>query len=213
MKKGIPENHLHVIYNGLPKENFKLIREDIVQTLREKFNIKKGDVVVGCVSRKKKQYQLLQALKNIDSSVKVIFAGIPPGTLDENIEEEKVQQEIIYAGILDKVEIMNLYKLFDVMVLPSTTEGFGLVLVEAMGAGTPVIGTRAEGIIDVLDNEKNGLWFDDENIDELAEKINLVLYDKDLRNRLIQNGKKAAFERFSIENTILNYEIFFQSLL
>ncbi|MBL7112137.1 MAG: glycosyltransferase family 4 protein [Bacteroidales bacterium] len=212
-KMGIPEKHLKVIFNGIPVENFDLIDEAIVSDLKIKHYLKKDDIVIGCVSRRKKQYQLLEALTHLPDHIKVIFVGIEPGILDELILEKGLKNEFIYAGIVDKKTVMNYYKLFDVMVLPSTTEGFGLVLVEAMGAGTPVIGTRAAGIIDVLDDQKNGLWYEDENTMELAEKINQVLHDAELRDRLIENGKNAAFERFSIEQTVFNYEQFFQSVL
>jgi glycosyltransferase involved in cell wall biosynthesis len=213
IKLGIPEKHLYVIFNGIPVENINLINETIASDLKIKHGLNKDDVVIGCVSRRKKQYQLLDALTHLPDQIKVIFVGIEPGILDELIHEKGIRNEIIYAGIVDKKTVMNYYKLFDVMVLPSTTEGFGLVLVEAMGAGTPVIGTRAAGIIDVLDEQKNGLWYEDENTGELADKINQVLHDAELRNRLIANGKKAAFERFSIDQTVINYEQFFQSLL
>ena len=213
IKLGIPEKHLYVIFNGIPEENFNLIDETVVSDLKIKHGLKKDDEVIGCVSRRKKQYQLLDALTHLPDNIKVIFVGIEPGILDELIHEKEIRNEIIYAGIVDKKTVMNYYKLFDVMVLPSTTEGFGLVLVEAMGAGTPVIGTRAAGIIDVLDEQKNGLWYEDDNTSELADKINQVFQDGELRNRLIDNGKKAAFERFSIDQTVLNYEQFFQSAL
>jgi len=213
LKLGIPENHLHVIFNGIPAEIFKLVDEDIVSGLKEKHGIKENDVVIGCVSRHKRQYQLLDALSFLPEDIKVIFVGITPGRLDELIHEKGIKNEIIYAGILEKETVMNYYKLFDVMVLPSITEGFSLAILEALGVGTPVIGTRAAGIIDVLDEQKNGLWYEDENSRELADKIKQVLHDDDLRNRIIENGKKTALEQYSIEQTVLNYENFFKSVL
>jgi glycosyltransferase involved in cell wall biosynthesis len=213
IKKGIPENHLQVIFNGIPRENFSMMDNSVVKELKLKHGLGSNDVVIGCVSRRKKQYQLIEALTNLPEEIKVIFVGIEPGILDGLIREKGIKNEIIYAGIVDKRTVMNYYTLFNVMVLPSTTEGFGLVLVEAMGAGVPVIGTRAEGIIDVLDDQKNGLWYEDGNAVELAGKIRQVLEDADLRNRLVGNGKKAAFERFSIDQTVLNYEKFFESVL
>ena len=209
---GIPENHLHVIFNGIPHEDFNLIDDTVVNELKKKHGLKNEDTVIGCVSRRKKQYQLLEALSHLPENIKVIFVGIEKGILDEAIREKGLKNEIIYAGIVDRKTVMNYYRLFDVMVLPSTTEGFGLVLVEAMGAGIPVIGTRAAGIIDVMDNQQNGLWYEDENTRELADKIMQILTDPALRNRLVENGKKAAFGRFSIEQTVLNYEQFFQSI-
>lgn len=213
IKKGIPEKHLYVIFNGIPPDNFSLIDETFAAELKTKHGLRSDDVVIGCVSRHKKQYQLIEALTYLPENIKVIFVGIEPGILDDLVREKGIKNEIIYAGIVDKKTVMNYYRLFDVMVLPSVTEGFGLVLVEAMGAGTPVIGTRAAGIIDVLDEQKNGLWYENENSKELADKIRQVLEDSGLRNRLIENGRKAATGRFSIDQTVVNYEQFFESLI
>jgi glycosyltransferase involved in cell wall biosynthesis len=108
---------------------------------------------------------------------------------------------------------MNYYKLFNVSVLPSTSDGFGLVLVEAMGSGVPVVATKSTGIIDVLDNQKNGLWFEDNNIEELSKKLEMAIYNKQLRTELISNGLKAAHDRFTIHKTIFFYERFFQEII
>ncbi len=210
VKKGIPENHIHVIYNGLPKARFAQADDQKTESLRQKYGLKPQDKVIGCVSRPKKQDQIIRALPYLnDESIKVIFAGVPTGKYDDIIQELDIKNEIIYAGIVAGNEIMSYYKLFDVSILASITDGFGLVLLEAMGQGIPVIGTKAQGIMDVLENQKNGLWFEHEHIKKLAECIKIVLYDDAKRQELIKNGKIAAFETFSITRTIENYERFF----
>lgn len=213
IRQGFPSDHLQVIYNGTPRSQYDVVKDERVEQLREKFNIKPHDVVVGCVARMKKQEQLIKALPLMDETIKVIFAGIPLGSLDHVIQRYRVKNPIIYAGDVDHHDVLHLYKLMDVNVLPSTMDGFGLVLVEAMALGTPVVATRAGGIVDVVEDKVSGLLYENENIEDLANKIKLVLYDKALREKLIANGKVTALEKFSLEKTILNYEQFFYNLL
>ena len=106
--------------------------------------------MIGCVARMKRQDQLVEALAQLDPTWKVIFVGIEPGSLDHLVEKHQVTQKIIYAGKLDHKETLASFRLMTVNVLPSDMDGFGLVLVEAMAMGTPVIGTNFGGIKDVV---------------------------------------------------------------
>ena len=210
---GYPPSHLEVIYNGTPASQYKVVALEKVSSLRNRLGVKEGDRVIGCVSRMKEQEQLIKALALLPSDIKVVFAGIKPGSLDKFVRLYGIKNEIIYAGILNRTEVLNLYKLFDVNVLASTMDGFGLVLVEAMALGTPVVATNAYGIKDVIAHEVNGLLFENGDINGLANQILRVFNDHSLRNMLIENGKKTAFDTFSIERTINAYEIFFSNLL
>lgn len=214
VQKGFPEAHLHVIMNGIPPERFTNLHPEKTLALRQQFGLQPHDVVIGCVARRKKQEQLLQAMALLNRpQITLLFAGIEPGSLNHIAQKLQLKNRIIYAGMVPNHEIMDYYPLFTLCVLPSTMEGFGLALVEAMGMGVPVIGTRSQGMIDVLDNEKNGLWFDDGDIATLARKINLLLTDAATRNRLIEQGKRAAASDFSMNRTIEQYEQFFTRLL
>lgn len=206
---GIKEDHIEVIYNGIPESFYEGFQEEKMLELRKRYGLKEEDTVIGVMARMKKQDHLIQAARHLPASYKLLFAGIEKGSLDKLIKQEAIKQEVIYAGIVPREEVIHHYPLCDLMVLPSVTDGFGLVLVEAMGLGVPVIGTRFAGIIDVIDQEKNGLWYEDDDTKELAKKIQRVLTDPELKSKLIRNGKKAAFGRFSLKNTIDEYERFY----
>ena len=79
--------------------------------------------------------------------------------------------------------------------------------------GTPVVGTNFGGIKNVIKDGVNGLLYPNEQPSELAEKIRLLLEDKDLREQCITEGKKTALEEYSIERTISHYEAFFEQLI
>ncbi|HNL08232.1 MAG TPA: glycosyltransferase family 4 protein, partial [Chitinophagales bacterium] len=125
-----------------------------------------------------------------------------------------VANRLRYAGVVPFEELLAYYSIATLKVLPSTMDGFGMALIEAMGMGVPVIGTRSQGIIDVIGaDEKNGLLFDDNNIPQLVQQIQRFLSDEILRKHYIEQGKKALVEQFSIQRTIQEYEQFFQTLL
>lgn len=213
IRMGIPASHLKVIYNGLPRERFESHDPDRSQALRKQYGILPSDKVIGCVGRRKKQEQLLKALKFLPHDLKVIFVGIEKETLEPHISNETYHQQIICTGSVQPQDVMNFYPLFDVNVLCSTTDGFGLVLAEAMGMGIPVIGTNSQGIKNVIEDGISGLLYEDENSQMLAEQIQKILQDEGLREKLIKNGLERAHNTFSMDHTVRNYEAFFSNLI
>ena len=212
--KGIPASHIEVIYNGTPKNKYKNINPETVTRLKKNFQIEKGDFVIGCVSRKKKQEQILQALTLIEFPVKVLFVGIAQQTEYKTILSSLPEQHKIYfTGLLGPSEVLNYYKLFDCKVLASTMEGLSQSLLEAMALEVPVIATHAAGNPELVKNGQNGFTFEDGNINDLANKIRILHENIDIRRKFIVNGTKTVFKEFSIENTINNYQIFFEELI
>ncbi len=91
------------------------------------------------------------------------------------------------------------------LVLPSLAEGFGLVLIEAMAAGVPVIGTDAPGIRDVTRDEQTGLLVQFGSITEMSEAIRRVVKDLPLRRKLIEAGLQEVRQRFSWDQVLPLY--------
>lgn len=214
IEKGMPGHHLHVIHNGIPFERYNQWSNQQVAQFREKWDIGLHDKVIGCVSRMKKQEQIVRAVSELgNESVVLIFAGIKPGSFDSLAESLGLKNRIIYAGTVETTQVLNLYRLFDVSILASTMDGFGLVLLESMAMDCPVIATRAGGIPDVVTDEENGLLYEDGDILELASQMRRALGDEELRQRLIVNGRETACNRFTMENTIDEYERLFAELI
>ncbi len=91
------------------------------------------------------------------------------------------------------------------LVLPSLAEGFGLVLIEAMAAGVPVVATDVPGIRDVVQNEQTGLLVPPSNPTALASAIRRVIEDRPLRERVVRNGSVQVRERFSWDAVLPQY--------
>ena len=90
------------------------------------------------------------------------------------------------------------------LVLPSEAEGFGLVLIEAMAAGVPVVATNVAGIRDVVRHGETGLLASSD-CGDLALVIRQVILDEGLRRRLIRGGLAEVRSRFSWENILTDY--------
>lgn len=206
VRDGIPKEKIVVVYNGIPLEDFDRPDERKIRELRERYHIPPGEKVLGAVARLAKEKGhgvLLRALRRVDcDDYKLLILG-------EKCEHQWLLDEIKSLGLSNKVELCGFhqdiapfYHLFDIKILPSTADGFPLSLLEAMASDTPVIGCRAGGgISELIKDGVNGFLFSKDNDYELANKINILLTNNTLRQRLIKAGKETV-KRFSIEDTV-----------
>ena len=93
-------------------------------------------------------------------------------------------------------EIPSLMNAFDLSLLPSRGETFGLVVIEAMAAGVPVIGTDAEGVPEIIRHRENGMLVPPEDSDALADTIRCLVEDNGLRQRLGRRARQDTIERY-----------------
>lgn len=103
-----------------------------------------------------------------------------------------IEKNVIFFDPCNQKLLVEAYSQSDVFVLPSNFETFGMVLVEAMAAGTPVIGSRIGGIVDVIDDGKTGLLFPSGDHKILSEKILEILENRKLKDMMGQNAKISA---------------------
>jgi glycosyltransferase involved in cell wall biosynthesis len=92
----------------------------------------------------------------------------------------------------------ELMQLCDVVVLATWQETFGLVLIEAMGVGVPVIGSNAGGVPEIIEHGRSGLLFETRNAASLAEQLRTLHDDPALRALLAAEGQRVARERFAV---------------
>ena len=214
VQKGFPAAHLTVVHNGMDTSLFSQpLEEQKVAALRRQLHLSATDVVVGCVARRKEQVQLLQAATLLPSEVKLLFVGVEQSAFAEAVQQLSLQDRVRFVGTVSQADLPLYYALMSVHVLPSTMDGFGRVLVEAMAAGVPVVATRAQGLVDVVGAEEEcGLLFEDGEVKQLREQINRLLSDETMRQHYIEQGKKRA-AHFTVERMVERYEVVFQQLI
>lgn len=130
---------------------------------------------------------------------KLVIAGDGPekDNLLTQIKSLHLEQNVCLVGAVRNKDLPKFYNTADLFVLPSLKEGLGVVLLEAMACGTPVIGSNVGGITDIIKDNENGLLTKPKDPTDIANKITQLLSNEKLRRKLSENGLKTVKERFS----------------
>ncbi|KAF5083740.1 D-inositol-3-phosphate glycosyltransferase [anaerobic digester metagenome] len=198
----IPYNRINsqVIPMGINPEEF---------SSKPHFDIKhqKNILFVGRLITLKGTDILIEALKNIhveDNSIQLFIVGEGPEqkSLEILASDLDITSNVRFLGNLPRNELGMCYKNASVFVLPSITykdqsEGLGVVLLEAMASGAPVIGTDTGGIPDIIKDGINGLLVPPGDPYALADAIIRIFENPDLADRFREAGLKTVRERFS----------------
>ena len=113
-----------------------------------------------------------------------------------------IKDKVYFTDVLPYKEVYNHLFTWSIFVLASEFEGFGLVLIEAMASGTPVIASNVDAIPEIIDDNINGLLFKTKNPADLAKKILRLLKDKELEKKLIYNAQKKVRDKFLIDKMV-----------
>lgn len=186
--------------HGLPKERFIVINncldplmelplnKDKSTTLMDRYGLNKENTILLTVSRMReteidKGYdKVLQAISELGknlSGLRYLLLGdydeMEKKRLDEKIRELRIEQAVIFAGMIPDDEMADHFRLADLFIMPSTKEGFGIVFIEAMFYGLPVIAGNKDGSCDALGNGEFGILADPDNINGLTEAVKTML--------------------------------------
>jgi len=184
------------------------------QALRERYGVRNGERVVLTVARlapheRYKGYdrviRALPLVNEIAGPVRFIVVG--KGEDKERLEAVSsvlgVRPMVTLAGFVSDEELADHYRLADVFAMPSTGEGFGIVFLEAMGCGTPVVAGNRDGSVDALANGRLGCLVDPNSIEAIASGIGATLlgrglplwFDRSsLRAAVVMRFGRAAFQ-------------------
>jgi len=189
------------------KANFYAIENSVNHLFFNDSNRPKNEkafLFVGRISPEKGIETLLDAtdrLKTKGMRPSINILGVPSDKkysrlIERKIRSAKLELEIMFRGIVSQDKVASYMAGSVALILPSRYDAFGLVLAEAMATGTPVIASRVGGIPYVVDDGKTGLLFEPGDVVALAEKMMLLMKDKDLRRLMGQHGKQEAMKRF-----------------
>ncbi|MCF7830908.1 glycosyltransferase family 4 protein [Candidatus Gracilibacteria bacterium] len=205
------------IWNGIGEEFYE-VSDLEKKTVKEKFGLGKDFLLyTGNWREHKNLVRLLRAFKKVlekgHSPLQLVITGKSdpyyPEVL-ETIKELELQDKVKLLGLVSEEDLVRLYNTASVYVFPSLYEGFGLPPLEAMKCGTPVVASHVSAIPEVCGDAV--LYFDPENILDMAEKINLLLTDSTLQQDLVKKGyehvkqfswEKCASETLKIYDSVL----------
>ncbi|TFE03982.1 glycosyltransferase family 4 protein [Jeotgalibacillus salarius] len=197
------ENRMELLNMGVDSSVFK--PHDRIKA-RENLQIpydERALLFVGNIIEQKGVMDLIEAIDHLkksgsfdQSTLYLIGANKNPAfftLLQEEISKRKLDDVVRYVGTKNQKELAEWMSASDVFVLPSHIEGFGLVALEAMSCGTPVIASRTGGLPYLLD-QQSGHLVEPKNAASLAEGIRTVLSDPSYREKLRENGFNRAAE-------------------
>lgn len=156
----------------------------------------KGSICfIGRLSKEKNLFALLEALKGLPYSLSIIGSGEQAAQLREFARKNQVKES--FLGNIPNHELPNILNQHELFILPSLWEGMPKTLLEAMSCGLPVIGTKIDGIREVIKDGWNGILCNTDS-DSMREAIMSLIENEELKKRLGLNARKTIEERFSL---------------
>lgn len=195
-----------------------------VDSSKFNYNLDEGEsnliLFVGRFERRKGIHVLLDSLKYLKNPVKLVI--IAPEIDNEyfneimiRIAEENKNKKhaILYLGSLSQGEIVKWQHKATLLACPSLTEDFGMVIVEAMSCGTPVIASQLGGITDIIDDGENGLLVPGGNPEKLAEAVMYLLGDENLQMTLAHEARKKVEKEYTWDAVVRKLRDIYVKLL
>ena len=182
-----------IIPNGIDLENFSTPKEPIPDLNDGKTNI----LFVGRMEKRKGFRYLLEAygkLKWENPNIRLVVVG--PGTPDRDcyrIMSERNLQDVVFAGTVSYEDLPRYYQTAHICCAPATgRESFGIVLLEAMASGKPVVASNIQGYAAVVEHGRQGLLAPPKDSNKLAEALSFLIEAPKLREQMGAAGRERA---------------------
>ncbi|MEC3906219.1 glycogen synthase [Tamlana sp. 2201CG12-4] len=231
----VSEDKVKVIYNGINLQQYNVTSE--TSTL-DNYGVDKTKpyvLFVGRITRQKGIIHLVNAIKYIDPDTQIVLCAGAPDTpeiakeMEDSVNEvKKTRNNVIWIDkMVTKEEIIQLYSHADVFCCPSIYEPFGIINIEAMACNTAVVASAVGGIKEVVVDGETGILVPLEQQQEapfepidpdkfsrdLAEGVNKVINDKNLRETMAINGRKRVEDYFDWIAIAKQVEDLYKSLI
>jgi N-acetyl-alpha-D-glucosaminyl L-malate synthase BshA len=149
--------------------------------------------------------------ESMDARLVLVGDGPEYGRTRELVEKLEVEEYVRYVGVVD--DVTQILAAADVLLLPSETESFGLVALEAMASGVPVVASDVGGLPEVVEHGVTGFLAPVGDVDAMAGYCLELLEDCSGPKRYAANARKRAVEKFDYRSIIPQYERIYERLL
>jgi len=192
---GIPKSKIKIVLNGIDVEKFKPSSDLKIENLI---------LFVGRLDPKKGLPVLLKALEYLRTKVHLIIIGPPSRpwffkyclSLIDKVSKNTIHK-VTYLGTCSQEKLIKWYQKASVLVCPSLSELFPMVILEALSCATPVIATNVGAIPEIVKNYENGILVPPRNAMRLSEAIQYLLDNRKIRLKFGEDGRKFVFKNFS----------------
>ena len=206
-QEGVDPAKIRVIHNGTELAALRAGVWD-VEAERRRLGIEPGELVIGCVANfnpVKGHAALIEAfhrLRRVIPRSRLLLAGDGPmrDQIREAVASHGLEGAVLMTG--SSRDVGREYRLSDVVVLPSRSEGFSNSIVEAMGLGRPVVACRVGGNPEAIEDGVTGLLVEPFDPEALAGALARLAGDEPMRRRLGEAARAEAERRFSLETML-----------
>lgn len=191
--------NVSVVPNGIdvnrfnPKVDGSVVRRKLTRNDREKLVM-----YVGRISREKKLETLIKAASALrKEGISFTFVGTGPALpyYQHMVERLRLQDTVHFAGFVDNSKLPEYYASCDVFCIPSTFETQGVVSLEAMASGKPVVGANYLALKELISNGRNGEKFVPNSSSDCARKLKKVLYNTSAYKEMVKTARRYSIER------------------
>jgi len=208
LREGVKNEKIHYIPACV---NTKRFNPHLNKDLKKKLGIEDKIVVlyVGRLVPEKGVDYLIKAFSKVlqeNSQAILVIVGEGPlkNELNNLVDKLRIKDHVIFLKAVSYNKIHEIHAISDITVLPSIPtknwmEQFGYVLIEAMACGKPIVASRCGAIPEIVIDNETGFLVEPGNINELAEKISLLVSDEKLREKMGYKGRIRVEEKFSYE--------------
>lgn len=149
--------------------------------------------------------------KKIPSKLLLLGTGEGIDIVRQIVKEERLGKDVFFLGSDQKID--RYVASADLMLLPSSQESFGLVALEAMVYGVPVIATDVGGLPELIVDKESGFLFSVGAVDEMAEGAIKILSDKSLYKQVSRNARDRSREKFCVSKILPQYLEFYNKVM
>jgi glycosyltransferase involved in cell wall biosynthesis len=217
-------NHLVKYYKKSPSKIRRMksfVDKSDVQIVLEKDELKKQlsltenkvIVFIGRFSKEKGVDILVQAFNELyytNKRISLIMIG--EGEEEQSLKDYCSENNLPVQFLSPRINIFDYYNIADVIVLPSRVDPFPYVMLESGLMQKPFVGSRVDGISELINNDVNGLLFESENVSELVKSLQLICEDKLLAEKISNNLYHDVLANHTVDKVIHHYIAFYKSL-
>lgn len=193
IKKICPKAKVSVINNAIKIPEIMEKNENTIPQM----------LFLGALIKRKGVLDLLQALKELidkrifDFKLLIAGAGEEEAELKKYVIDNNLSKQVEFLGWITKEDKANILKEADILILPSYNEGLPIAILEAMAYALPVISTNVGSIAEAVIDNQNGYLINPGDIKLLAEKIQLIISDREKWKIFSLKSRKLAENKFS----------------
>jgi glycosyltransferase involved in cell wall biosynthesis len=201
-KFNLPEEKMKIIPNSIDNSKFAMhVDKGSVRSRYGVYDNEKLILFLGRLTSQKGCEYLIRAMHLLPShpNTKLIIVG--DGYMRSDLEGEVYGSglgwRVRFTGFLPDSEVVPLLKSADVLVVPSVYEPFGIVALEGMAAGVPVVASNIDGLHEIIKHDHNGVHVYPRDPSSIAWGINRVLSDSGYAQRIAKNAKSDIDEKYN----------------